>query len=440
MSRRAGAVVCAVVGLAAAAGCAEIAGLGDSPVVDARDGSLATWIAAAACTAPTFDAGNASCQTCLQSQCCAPAAACAQTPGCSLYEACLIPCGTDYACRARCSIESPPASNLAANLDTCLVSRCSSECGVNCGSASYVEPDAADKCQDCLSSKACTQAMTCFTDPACSEVSQCAGTALTWDQQLACGLADPDAASTYLGYIAGGITCSVACGVGSYWECVGKVPYIPPAPKTDVTVNYVYLRAKAYVPLVGATVQACGLGTQGCATPVGMGTTDAAGKVAFTFTSDGFFSFDGYLAMHAPNTLPLLTFLQTGIVVPRVVLNEAAYTPDDVTTDYLNAGITYDPKDQLGIVRVVAQDCHWLPSSGVVVDITGMGPKSVRFYPGDGGGFARAGQAGTADFLAMPPGLVKITVTAPGVGVIAHDVPVLVQANAVTFIAVHPDP
>jgi len=436
---------------AVAAGCAQIASLGDAPVVVSPDaqagtaagGSSGAGFAPSACATDTLNAGAASCQACVTSQCCAQAAACSEDPGCAGYEQCLLPCGGDYACRSRCYIEHPPSSPRAANLDACLVARCAQPCQVSCGASSYTEPASGDGCHACITEQLCGAATACLSDPACSRISQCTATTSSLDHIFACAEGEGDGgAGLFTSYLNAGIACMGRCGIGSYWECLAHPSVEPSVENMDLTLEYTTnpTNTGPALPVAGAAVRACPVDQLGCPQPLASGVTDAHGDVRFQLSA-GLAGVSAYFVMDGTaGALPLHEFFEFGFTVKRVTLGVAAYTPDQVQGAYAFAGDGGVPQlPGRGTLQVVATDCHWAPAPGVSVVATGIDEQTTELYPA-GGTATATGLTGQAYFLNAPEGPLSVSVVLPGVGIIAHDVHVLVQAGAVSVVFVHPNP
>lgn len=90
-----------------------------------------------------------------------------------------------------------------------------------------------------------------------------------------------------------------------------------------------------------------------------------------------------------------------------------------------------------GTLLVLADDCRWTPAPDVAVTATGMGESGVTYYLT--GSDAGTGTPGAVFFLNMPPGWKTLTMTVPGMGVVASDVMVFVRAGAASLITLHPN-
>jgi hypothetical protein len=434
--------------LCVGAGCAQIADLGDAPTMDAgagRDGGAPSTMprdsgptsgdaADAGSIACGISAGSAACAGCVSGQCCSQAAACAGDPQCSIYEDCLVPCGGDYACRARCFIASPPASPLAAALDQCLSKSCDEDCDVQCGiSMGYTEPDAAQACNECLTSQGCTAARDCFDDLACTRVNQCAATAVWLDTELACVTPDAAGVATFVAFLGDAETPCLSACIGRYWECV-KAPTVPLGSPPTTLATLQMTPAGAKTPLPGVSITACQGGALDCQS-IASAVTDEGGAATLTIANPPA-GFVGNLRMSAPGYVTTMQFLEFGLQAPAFTVAESLFSTAQLQTLYSVATGSAQVAGT-GTLAVFADDCRWTPAPDVTIDATGTSQATVRYYP-DGSASA-AGPTGTAFFLNMPPGWTTLSVTAPGLGVVARDVVVFVEEGSVSLITIHPN-
>jgi hypothetical protein len=457
---RATRLVLGLVVLGAVAACGEIVGLGDHDSFDPDDAGIeasgpttldGTADARRAMDAsPPHDpryacgiaAGTVGCQGCMAAHCCSANAACADSGTCTDYENCLMPCGSDYACRAECLISHPPEALAIANVNSCVATNCAAVCGVTCGMTdSFAEPDAADTCASCLSMVpgGCADWEACEKDPECSEISLCVANCTTQDCQSACGYGHDAGAARFVSTLLDSVKCLGQCDIGSYWECVGgfEASFI----QADETVLTLALTTDGSAAGAGIDVVACPSTTdRGCLHPVGEQVTDADGMVTFTLPAhaplDGYaVGFDGYFAISGSGVVPQLTFLEFPLSEPAASITVPLANAAALQTVYEQANVV--PSTDAGFVWVFADDCHWLPAMGVTVRATGPGGASLAVSYDQGATVTSL--FGAAYVLNAPLDDVTLEVDVPNVGQVVSSVSIFTRPGGVSSIVLHPN-
>jgi hypothetical protein len=321
-----------IAGIAAAAGaCDAVLGIRVYPETTGDGGTAGADADVQACG---ISAGSASCAACIQATCCPQAQACAGSSACAAYEDCVVPCGGDYACKARCLIAEYASAVEIPEMDQCVAKGCATQCGLTCDTtASYAEPDAAAGCQQCLTANACPAATQCQTNLECQDVAQCENECESLDCFWGCGEGRDAGAQLFYAYAFGLAPCAGACSAGEYWDCpLGSGLAVSETGQTTITLNLVV--APDGKALAGASVKACDLGDTACTAPVvPPGTTDAQGNVTFVLPAFGSLEgFLGYFDIASPSTYPTLYFLQSHLSVPQVTVPAVPYRSFKATT------------------------------------------------------------------------------------------------------------
>lgn len=386
------------------------------------------------------------CQSCVAAKCCEAASACAGDPGCSAFESCVLGCGSDYRCRAECEVRAPSGPGLdVAAFNRCLATECETECGESCGlPTGYAEPDAAVACQDCIVAHACDTTAACAGDLDCLLVGRCKSQCRTLDCSNACAASSEAGATLWANVIHGvGSACLAPCGIGAYWQCVGKVAF--PFPKSEI------IRAQIAVsdvsggsPLQGSVVKACRATDAMCTEPVAMGTTGADG-IATLALSRAFtgYGFAAYFEVAAPGYVPFLYFLSFPLSEPNasLTINMTSQTTFAQLTSLVR-GFTPDPTR--GVIVSDANDCHLTPASDVVFTADGIDDKTlVRYIIGHfPSATATATDISGLVFFLDVPALVPLTVhaTPKALGRAASNVNLFTRAGAISYVQALPTP
>ena len=386
---------------------------------------------------------SGSCQACVASACCTQASACAGEPSCLAHESCMLGCGTDYACRARCEAANPVAfpSSVPA-VDTCIAQKCEAPCGVSCGvNSSFAAPDAAALCQSCIAANICDTAIACAGDLTCEEILRCGLACTTFDCQTACITRyDGGAFANYQFALAS--SCLTQCQFGSFWACVGRVSW-PFAKSAVQTATLILTDSITGAPLAGVVAKSCERNDETCASPFGTGTTDANGKVTLTLppTSTSRFGFGGYFDLAPPGSLPYLVFTAAPLSEPDAVLQTTMLSLSAFQNMTSGVGVTLDPSR--GHVAVGATDCVLVPASGVEFSAQGIDAETKLFYYGSGSldPAAKATEvSGLAFLFNVPAGIVTLQATPKSLGRVSSTEVVFTRPGALSTIATPPTP
>ena len=439
--RRSGAWVLVAMSAVVAASCDAVLGIhGAIRVAPAGVDAGATDGASASCG---VNAGSQACAACIQKQCCEQAGACAANGACAAYENCLIPCGGDPACRARCFAADHANATEIPEMDQCVAAQCASECGIECGGAgAYVaEPDAAVACQQCLTANACSVAEECATNLECQEFLQCGLECPTYDCLGACTSGRDAGVSAFAAYTLGAESCVGSCDLGSYWDCAPAPVLLSASAQTTLTLIFTVFPSGQ--PLTNATVKACDLGDIMCATPVvAPGTTDAQGSVTFVLPASGPIGFLGYFDISSPSIYPALYFLESPLTVPEATLPAPILLPSAsaITGFYTSYGATLDPSR--GIIEIQATDCHWVPALKVTVEADIADAGVGLAYLGTNGFSPTATETDITGyavlFNAPVSSPVTVSVTPVALGHVASAVTLFARPQSWSFMVVHP--
>jgi hypothetical protein len=428
----------AALAVLAVGACANLLAIDGPVVIKGADASTS------ACGIP---AGTASCQACLESQCCPQATACAQSSACKTYESCIVPCGSDYGCRASCAVDRAKSLEISA-LDQCVAARCEAACGVKCAvTAAVGEPDAAVSCLQCIVANDCVTAEACGTNLECVQILGCVGSCPTPDCQEACAIGK-DAGAALLQPLVTALssTCVAACQYGGSWDCIGKVTDpLAPANVINLTVNVRNLAASAQMPLPGIHVLACGPADTACANPVASGDTDAQGNAVLVLPSAsggfvGHFELTSPVDAGADSYAPLLYYLAYRLSAPASSLQMSMLTESLFASEIALGGTTVDP--ERGSVVVAAYDCALDLAPNVALQASGTDSESRFLYLSGtlfSGALTETASTGFAVLVNAKPGTIDLTATPTAVGVVSSRASVQVRKGAISYVALLPN-
>lgn len=137
--------------------------------------------------------GDATCDTCLDTSCCAPNTACVSDADCTALVTCGDACRDD-ACLSGCMTAHPTGAALLDSLSTCVGTSCATACG---GGSSGPPTSAcgfgtgAAACDSCLDTNCCGDANACLGDADCTALIDCAQTCSDSACEAACESAHP---------------------------------------------------------------------------------------------------------------------------------------------------------------------------------------------------------------------------------------------------------
>lgn len=161
--------------------------------------------------------GDPTCDTCLDTSCCAENTACVSNADCSALLACGDAC-TDETCISACMTAHPTGAALLDTLGTCV----SNSCATACGGGGPPPPTSACgfgsgdvTCDTCLDTSCCGDANACLGDADCTALIDCVSRCSDAACESACEAAHP-AGTTKLTTLAtcANVTCGAACGGG----------------------------------------------------------------------------------------------------------------------------------------------------------------------------------------------------------------------------------
>jgi hypothetical protein len=423
----------ATLSLVALAACADLLAIG-GPVTVADAGPSS----AIACGLST---DSASCQACVEAHCCAEATACAASDGCLAHESCVIPCGTDYACRAACLNANPPSTPGVAAVDRCLVSSCSSECGIECGTTGFqTQPDAAPECVQCLVAKTCTASQACGASLECTQILDCQTACTTPDCEQACSIGE-DAGAALVRNLSSAFasSCITECQYGEHWGCLGNVSFpLAPSPTIALTVGVTITPTNAQAQ--GVSVKACTAIDPDCASPVATETTDASGLATLVIPAGGE-GFAGHIEVSGDGLTPELYFFDYYLTEPTSSLTIDMFTSASFASYVGIANVTLDPTR--GTILVAAFDCALETSANVVFSATGTDAQSQLLYvSGDlpSNTATTTDTTGTALLVNVPPGPVTVTAKSlTAAGQVSSTTRVAARAGCATYVGMYPN-
>lgn len=367
------------------AGCRQIVGIGDQP-----PSTGTSTDAGSSCGTATF--GSTRCQSCMQTSCCAEAAACTAVDGCRKLADCLGACDPqDAACTSACRTTFAAGDGPeAASVQSCQAVHCGSMCGLACGG--YVFADAG--CATCGRTHCCDDAAACMQDAECARLAACelACAPLDDDCLELCELAHPSGVP--LERALGNCTatsCAASC-IAAQWTCLENpvTPAVPP-----ITVSFSFSDYLSGNGIGGLAIVGCSFKDQTCTSPVVPAvTTDRRGRASLYLPA----GFDGYVQVSGAAYGDILVFLPASsrdmaVGWPLPTLTFAASAVAMITQ--ANAAD--------GVLIGVAHDCTGSPSAGVHFTLSPSGGSTPFYFQGttvsstptetDSDGFAAGGFA-----------------------------------------------
>ncbi|MGH7298312.1 MAG: hypothetical protein ACRELB_25455 [Polyangiaceae bacterium] len=391
----------------------------------------------------SLPSGN--CATCVASQCCGQATACAADPPCLALETCLQGCVGDYACRATCIEVDPVGSGVdVPALDTCIARSCNDACGLLCGvPGSYTTPDVAQDCQECIEFNACPETQACTTDLACETAAQCAYACTTPDCRAACsGDAGASAVvSTFLdAALAVGPDCYLRCKWGQNWTCIGKAG--PPRARSPGVAQDVTLTIEDNGPGVsGASAQACGADDPTCASPLSTGTSDAQGMATLSgLPPAGLYGFQGFFRLASPGMVGSTFWLSFPLSEPHAQLTVPLLQSAELDRYVTDVGLAADATR--GTIWIFAQDCMQLPAPAVTVEVVGLDDPATRIVYFDGQQPSKTATSTSAPVTVMifgiAPGQWTLRVRPVSTGQVSGQATLYVAAGELSVVSVMP--
>jgi hypothetical protein len=166
-----------------------------------------------------FASGNTTCDSCLDTNCCADANACLADKNCTDYLDCAYAC-SDAACESACKAAHPSGAAKLDVLSTCATTSCGTACGgsggggTGGGGSSCGLTSGDPTCDACLDTSCCAQTTTCLGSKDCLAVVGCYDTCADAACAAACDAAHPTGASE-LGavFTCAQSNCASTCGL-----------------------------------------------------------------------------------------------------------------------------------------------------------------------------------------------------------------------------------
>jgi len=425
----------------AVSGCKQILGLHErTEEVDAGTGVTATPDAATPgrdAERPVFVVGSCgslshpsqACADCMDNSCCTQAMACHDDASCDVEFDCLLQCGDDGACRARCTQFYNRADSLL-EVSACREKSCAAECGLSCGGLGYSVPN----CDTCVRSTCCALGSACAKNVECLKVDLCRSNCLQGSMTCPpeCDATYPAGTSDYAAWLdctQNVAACGAACQTGHGWECLDTpAPWPRPKNSGNFTFSVGVADLLSERPYVGAVVKACKkLDPRDplCLMPLDQSVTDQNGVVSLTVPA-GSVGFDGYLDITggdngAGQGAPSPIFPAVWYPTPPVISGGYRGKLQFVSTADLPllgaiTGADIDPTR--GHLAVNALDCNFTPAAGVSFAADTADQMTRSFYFVSGVPSTSAGetdpQTGIGGFINLPANkLVFITATSP---------------------------
>ena len=237
-------------------------------------------------------------------------------------------------------------------------------------------------------------------------------------------------------------TCYAACGIGSYWGCVGRVSR-PIAKDRNILFTVTLVDSAQRTGLAGLAVKACEVGDGACSSPLASGTTDAKGTVTLPLTvqPSTAYGFQGFLDISSPAIVPYLFFLSFSLSEPHASIELPLLTTAGLANLVSLAGVTLDPAR--GHLAAVANDCLLNGAPNVVVDADGIDATTQRRYL-DGSFLSSSAtttdRSGLVFFLNAPPTAIALRATPRAIDRVSGRASVFVRAGTLSLVQVNPSP
>lgn len=267
-----------------------------------------------------------------------------------------------------------------------------------CGNIPVLGPQGASTtaaCQSCITSSCCTEGMTCGSNLACSSYRQCVSTCTTGSCIATCGTTYPTGKTVSDAFDScRNSKCNPSCNDVS---CVGNVVWKDPQQSTyPVRVFAVDFATRKVIPNV--TIKVCPPGDAACASPTGMGVTDATGQVTLNLPviKSGL---NGFLELTEPTLQPTLNFhshTDNASYFANGVIQVFLVTKTTFAQLAFAAGATPDPTR--GHLGFLTEDCSKQLIAGVNVTLSTADAKSVTAYAVAGVPSKNATQTDTSGF------------------------------------------
>jgi hypothetical protein len=231
------------------------------------------------------------------------------------------------------------------------------------------------------------------------------------------------------------------------WECLGTPDLV--ADGGTVKIRFQLLDSAAAMtagaagtPIVGASIDACGLIDFACANPIHEATTDDAGTVIFSLAS----GFDGYYEVPtATGFNPSLFFRPPQYVDQTQPQGMADMT--DIGAAGTIAGVTQDPT--LGFAIISANDCNGNSAGGIQFSIANATPTETIVYLKSSIPSTSANQTdattGSALIFNVPvgkgtmPQSLSASASFASTGALVQTITGIGRAGFVSYLAIEPD-
>lgn len=168
-----------------------------------------------------FGSGDPTCDSCLDTSCCADANACLGDADCTALLQCAEPC-TDDACVSACEAAHPTGAAKISALSTCAGTACGTACAGPPSGPSGPAPTAGScglssgdpTCDTCLDASCCATTTNCLGDADCAAVIQCYDACSDAACAAACDAAHPGGSGKLTAvFTCAQSSCAPACGL-----------------------------------------------------------------------------------------------------------------------------------------------------------------------------------------------------------------------------------
>jgi hypothetical protein len=211
--------------------------------------------------------------------------------------------------------------------------------------------------------------------------------------------------------------CATACGLGTYWSCVGHIGW--PVPKSaTVMLRYTGVEYVTSAPVAGLDVSVCSPLDLACATRLAGARTDDNGIAVMTVQNPPDFfglGLDGFLQETSPDAgyVPVLLYwgypLSEANNPSPTAGQEYSITPSEYQLLAGALGVTLDPKR--GLIFENVSDCMFNLSPGVRVTLDVQDPAIREFYGQSNPMATETDSTGLVIIANVPPGNVNLTAT-----------------------------
>ena len=283
-------------------------------------------------------------------------------------------------------------------------------------------PSVTQECITCAETMCADADASCKADPSCMAYTECVGKDPTPAGQASCrakfaswvSQADTsrerDLTGPY-GQCVFRLKCSEACGSNADLFCVDGYTW-PLSAETTVPLHLFLVDAfEQTKPLSSMKVRVCGASDIKCTTPLGEGTTNAAGLAELQLPSSFSFSFTGYLEVTGADIYPTLLKFSWNLATETTqivgIVKEAQFK-QAITA------IELEPDDTRGMLQLRMLGCSSLGVSGASFSSDRQDAQTKSWYIINGFPTLSAtatDKVGSGGIIDLPEGSTTITAT-----------------------------